>query len=382
MIPPSAPIPPRSLKIALVCDWFLPRVGGLEMHMRDLALGLIRHGHEVHVVTPTPGDGMVEGIRVHRLPIRLFPYYGFICTREGFLEMESVLKRGEFDLIHCHGSVIAPAAYGGAYLGQKLGIAAVVTCHSILKYFKPVLILLNRRFKWARWPVQFSAVSEAAAAYVRPFLGGKPVHILPNGLDPEEWRVTPLSRDPHEIVIVSVMRLNIRKRPRALISLVPFILEHLPPGMRLKVRIIGEGPERKGLQAMLSRLSLGDTVELLGGKSRKEIREIFAGADMMVLPTVHESFGLSVLEARCAGLPVVAMKKSGVSEIIHHGQEGLLAVSDQDMADQMLRLIADSELRSSIAKHNRETLPGYDWDKVISLHEKLYYQAIAMRQHS
>jgi glycosyltransferase involved in cell wall biosynthesis len=381
MISPSAPVPFERLKIAFISDWFLPRIGGLELHVRDLALELIRKGHEVHVVTPTQGDERVDEIPVHRLRIRLFPYYKFICTREGFRTMESVLKEQKFDLVHCHASVITPAAYGGAYLAQKLGIPTVVTGHSIWKYFKPLFGFLDWRFKWTRWPIVFSAVSETAASYIRVLTGGQTVHILPNGLNPADWEVTPAEKNPDEILIVSVMRLNIRKRPRALIQMIPLILERLPKNIRLQVQIIGDGPERKGVEAMISRFSLGETVALLGHKTREEIREIYCKADMMVLPTILESFGLSVLEARCAGLPVVAMQKSGVTEIICHEREGLLAESDRDMVEQVIKLITHPELRSSIAGHNRETSCDHGWDKVTELHEKLYRQAIAMNQN-
>ena len=254
----------------------------------------------------------------------------------------------------------------------------MVTGHSIWKYFKPLLLFLDWRFKWTKWPITFSAVSEAAASYVRVLVGTKPVHILPNGLNPADWKMTPAKKKPDEILIVSVMRLNVRKRPRALIQMVLMILEHLPKNIRLKVQIIGDGPERKGVEAMISRLSLENTVELLGHRTRREIREIFSHADMMVLPTVLESFGLSVLEARCAGLPVVVMKKSGVVEIIRHEREGLLAASDQDMVAQVIKLITHAELRSSIARHNRETSSDHGWDNVIAIHEALYRQTIAM----
>jgi len=382
MISQSSPVPSQRLKIALISDWFLPRIGGLELHVRDLALELIRKGHDVHVVTPTQGDERVDGIKVHRLRVRLFPHYKFIYDREGFKKIEAVLEKENFDLVHCHASVITPAAYGGACLARKMGIPALITGHSIWKYFKLLFLFLDWRYKWTKWPVMFSAVSEAAASDIRALVRAKPVHILPNGLNPSDWRVTPAEKKPDEILLVSVMRLNSKKRPRALIQMIPLILEGLPKYTRLKVQIIGDGPERKRVEAMIFRLSLGETVELLGYRTRAEIKEIFSHTDMVVLPTVLESFGLSVLEARCAGLPVVAMKKSGVEEIICHELEGLLATSDQDMVEQVIKLITHPELRAEIARHNRETASNHGWDNVIAIHEKLYRRTIAMNPNS
>ncbi|MDA1108661.1 MAG: glycosyltransferase family 4 protein, partial [Nitrospinae bacterium] len=102
--------------------------------------------------------------------------------------------------------------------------------------------------------------------------------------------------------------------------------------------------------------------------------------DIYVQPTRWESFGIAALEARCAGLPVVAKIKGGVKGFIRHGQEGLLAKSDQELADHLVRLITDPKLRESIARHNREVVPPLDWKEAMREHEALYRQAIGLVQ--
>ena len=114
----------------------------------------------------------------------------------------------------------------------------------------------------------------------------------------------------------------------------------------------------------------------MGFQPREVIREVLSQADVFVLPTVLESFGIAALEARCAGVPVVARTQSGVSEFIKDGVEGLLASSDEEMADRITRLIVDEELRNSIAAYNRSTPgPATDWRHVVERHLQMYQRA-------
>ena len=95
-------------------------------------------------------------------------------------------------------------------------------------------------------------------------------------------------------------------------------------------------------------------------------------------PANLESFGIAALEARCAGLPVVAKARTGIREFVAHGQEGLLAESDDDMVAQLSRLVRDPGLRASIARHNRETPSSVDWNEVVGINMAAYDQAIAL----
>ena len=168
------------------------------------------------------------------------------------------------------------------------------------------------------------------------------------------------------MTIVSVMRLAPRKRPRHLLKMIARVRDQLPVDVRLRVVIIGEGPERASLEKYLRAHDLTDVVELVGRRTRDEIRAEFARADIFVAPANLESFGIAALEARCAGLPVVAKARTGIREFVANGREGLLAQSDRDMVDQLLRLIRDPALRQQIAAHNRAVPPrstGRGWSR-------------------
>jgi glycosyltransferase involved in cell wall biosynthesis len=106
-------------------------------------------------------------------------------------------------------------------------------------------------------------------------------------------------------------------------------------------------------------------VELPGRLGPAELRDLYARADVYAAPAVLEAFGIATLEARTAGLPVVARAGTGVEEFVGDGVEGLLATSDGTFAAALHRLVADPALRGRIAAHNRRVPPAVGWDEVV-----------------
>ena len=368
------------MKIALVCDWYHPRVGGIELHLQDLATRLVGAGHDVVVLTPTPGAPIVDGIRVHRVEAPRAPVFGFLTTPGGVRALGTAIFAERADVVHCHVSIVSPAALGGALYAERARIPTVVTFHSVVPRTDLLARATNVTLGTARWRVKYSAVSERVARDVRAVAGSRTVTVLPNGIDVASWRTKRVSHGDPMVRLVSVMRLNPKKRPLALVSMMERLRATPIAGERIHLQIVGDGPQRARLGRAIARAGLGDEIELLGKLKREQIRALFAESDVFVLPTVRESFGLAALEARCAGLPVVAMRASGVSEMIEHGREGLLADSDDDFAAQVAALALDDQRRGEIARHNRSTAPRYDWSRVLDAHLSLYRDAIALRE--
>src|SRR6185295_18978997 len=100
--------------VALVCDWYHPRFGGIERHLQDLVAALAAAHHEVVVITPTPGDDLVDGIRVRRISAPRAPRFGFLVTPAGVRAVGHALVDERVDVAHCHVSIVSPAAMGGA----------------------------------------------------------------------------------------------------------------------------------------------------------------------------------------------------------------------------------------------------------------------------
>jgi glycosyltransferase involved in cell wall biosynthesis len=375
------------VKVALVCDWYHPRVGGIELHLQDLGRQLAAAGHDVVIVTSTPGSATVDGLRVRRVHAPLAPVFGFLVTPAGIRAVGNAIADERVDVAHCHVSIVSPAALGGAAQALHRGVPTAITFHSVVPQMPRLVRAAQAAFGMSTWPASFSAVSERVAHDVRALSGTRPMMVVPNGIDVGFWRTpatatTPAApRNANEVRIISVMRLNPKKRPFALLDIMQRLVATLPSEPRVSLRIIGDGPQRAALARAIVRAGLADRVELLGRRTRADLRDLLATSDIFLLPTLRESFGLAALEARCVGLPVVAMSASGIAEFIQHGREGLLARSDTELASHVASLVRAPELRCAIARHNRESSPPHDWSRALEANLALYRDAAALRDN-
>lgn len=362
------------MRILHLTDCYLPKVGGIEMHVRDLCRGQRSAGHDAEVVTATPGgrDAELDEEWVHRLHPRST---SLLSSVAGGPDLALLLQRVRPEVIHAHVSVFSPFAVSAARQASRAGLPTLLTVHSmwsgsVRPVLRPLLLGLDRE------PVTWSAVSHRAADPVRAVLGDHtPVLVLPNAVDPGWWQVDP--RPDSTPTIVSVMRLARRKRPLALARMLRRVRAGLPAGAPLHAVVVGDGPQRSALQSYLDRHAMS-WVELPGRLDREEIRTLHGGASLYAAPATLESFGIAALEARCAGLPVVASARGGVGEFVTDGVEGLLARDDDAMVAAILRLVSDDGLRRSMAAHNRAVVPRMDWASACSASLDAY--AVAARR--
>ncbi|HEY2026008.1 MAG TPA: glycosyltransferase family 4 protein [Gemmatimonadaceae bacterium] len=368
------------MRVALVCDWFLPRVGGIELHLRDLALALRRSGVDARVVTTTRGPDLVEGVPVHRVRAPLAPAGSFAFTPAALRGLRDVLRSEQVDVVHAHASVVSPLAYGGALAGARDGRATLLTFHSMLHRSAFLLGASEALFHWATGRVVMTGVSSVVAAQAARWIPNAAVGVLPNGIDAEFWR-------PHhdapagdgEIVFVSAMRLSRKKRPSRLLRAFADASRFVAGAPAMRLVIGGDGPDRAALRRYADELSIGARVELIGHQSREALRTLYARAHAFVLPSERESFGIAALEARTAGLPIIAMLASGVRDFVRQGSDGLLARDAAELSRFIARLALDAPLRDFMARHNRTTPPPYDWSDVAELHHHYYDAAMALR---
>jgi glycosyltransferase involved in cell wall biosynthesis len=375
------------MKVAIVCDWYLPRIGGLELHIRDLARELNARGHEAHLVTSTPADqaaqfiGMSHRAReadafpVHRLDVRLIP--GLNIVGPGAVApLEALLRREKFDVVHAH-TLLSSLAHAGCYVAQKLGLPSLVTEHSVLRdWGVRGLRTLDRIKRWSAWPTLLTAVSSYVAEDVRAASGRAECLVLPNGIDLAEWDGS-RSR-PEELRVVSVMRMTRRKRPVDIVRAARRVIDrlgNLPQDKMPQFMIVGDGPEKRAAEREIDRLNLRAHVELTGWRERPFVRDLMARSAIFVLPTIKEALSIASLQALASGLPVVAMSLGGVGDIIQHGREGFLAATPEEFADCILRLVTDAPLRDQMRRDARETLEGFTWDRVIERHVECYQLA-------
>lgn len=368
------------MRVALVCDWFLPRMGGIELHLRDLALALRASGVDARIVTTTRGEPDVAGVPVYRVHTALAPGSGFAFTPRGLGAVARSIRSNAFDLVHAHASVVSPVAYTGAVAASHAGLPSVITFHSMLHRSAFLLGASESLFRWVEGRVVLSAVSSVVAGQAARWMPGASVGVLPNGVDAAFWRAVPRVAVDDEVLFVSAMRLSRKKRPlqlvRAFAAAVRFVAG--TPAMRLIVA--GDGPERGAMARLAAELGVGDRVELTGQLPREALRALYARAHAFVLPSERESFGIAALEARSAGLPVIAMLASGVRDFIRQGVDGLLARDHDELARFIGRMALDAPFRHYVTHHNASVPPPYDWRTVAELHTRLY--EVAMRDRT
>jgi glycosyltransferase involved in cell wall biosynthesis len=227
--------------------------------------------------------------------------------------------------------------------------------------------------------VVLTAVSDAAADPIRRIVGPDvPVGVIPNGIDVDAWRIPHVAGDPDEVRLVAVMRLAPRKRTMPLIEMSEAAAGFLPKGRRLRLTIVGDGPVTAQARRHIERhgLTYGPcVVDLAGRLTPDQVRATLGASDAFVAPAKLESFGIAALEARTAGLPVLAYSGTGIATFVHQEREGLLAADDRGMTTAIARIASDDELRRRIAEHNRATEPDQSWPKVLETVEAAYADA-------
>jgi glycosyltransferase involved in cell wall biosynthesis len=352
-----------------VCDWYAPRLGGIESQLADLADALRARGHEAHVITATPGP---QERHVHRLGVPLVPGWRVVRSRRALDALHGLLAQQGYDVVHAH-SLYSPLAHAATYVAKLIGVPSLLTSHSLVDGASSLLL---RAFvpEWATWPTRLSAVGSLAVEQLRKLSGRSDVTLLPNGIDAARFAAPPrLRRD--SLTIVSVLRLHARKRPLALVRALPEVLRRARAHcLQQDVRLLlaGDGPLRAAVRAEAVRLGVADRVELRGAVPRADIPSLLTAADLFALPSVNEAFGIVALEARAAGLPVVAMRAGGAADLIEHGREGLLAEDDAEFAAQLGTLVVDARLRERMHAAAPRELGRYGWPTIAARHESLY----------
>ncbi|WP_298456156.1 glycosyltransferase family 4 protein [uncultured Cellulomonas sp.] len=374
--------------VAHVSDCYPPRTGGIESQVGDLAARQAAAGHEVHVLTATLGEGgerggvvdLERGVHVHRLGARM-PFSLPVNPVEGRL-IDAALREVRPDVVHVHAGVLSPFAFDGARAARRLALPLAITWHCMLDGVVPVLRAGARASGWRDARAALSAVSGVAAARVADVFGAD-VSVVPNGLDLARWADvaagtrSAVTRTGHAVPplrLVATMRLAPRKRAVPLVDLVARATQRLPAGA-VRLDVIGDGPDRGRVAARVELLGLGDVVTLRGRLARDDVRAAYADADVFLAPAELEAFGIAALEARAAGLVVVARRGTGIEEFVADGTDGLLVADDAAMSDAVVRLARERPVLDAMRTHNAAVLPDQGWDRVLRAADAEYARA-------
>lgn len=351
------------MRILHATDTFGPTLGGIEVMVHQLATAQARAGHDVTVLTRTPGPDTEAS-----------PGVAGVCRRPE--QLGALLRRA--DVVHGHVSAWSPLALRAVGTGAREDVPAVATVHSMWGVAWPAFRAGAVLGGWTGRPVQWAAVSDAAARPVRLALREREVLVVPNAVDTAFWAPRGPAGPRSEVTVVAVGRMHRRKRPLRLVSVLERTRALVPDGTRIRAVVVGDGPQREAFRREVAARGMQSWVQSPGDLSHQQIRALYDVADVFVAPATLESFGIAALEARTAGLVVLAREHTGVGTFVTHGVDGLLSRSDAQMAEQLARLCTDSTLRGRMTAHNRSTVPALDWDNVLHRNEHAYAAAGAV----
>ncbi|MEA1909761.1 MAG: glycosyltransferase family 4 protein [Patescibacteria group bacterium] len=296
--------------------------------------------------------------------------------------MKKLLKKYDPDILHAHGSrggLLARLAV------RNLPIKVVYTEHLLTKNFRldnPLLYWTHIRSMRVldRWTDITIAVSKAVGEFLVQSKITKPdkVKVIYNGVDlvPDKVSEDQLDNlrkqykiDKEEIVIGTVGSLNLQKDTSCLIKALPKIFTKLP---NAKLLIVGSGPLQHRLQKLSKKLKIEKKVIFTG--SIENVSPLLKLMNIFVLPSRSEAFGLSVLEAMRMGIPVVATKVGGLSEVIVNNRNGIFvpAGDPKKLTSAIMKILNDRKLIKKLISGGWDTLPKFAMSKMVNETEKLY----------
>lgn len=379
------------MRVLIVSDCYAPRLGGIETQVRDLARNLTRVGHQVAVVTATSNSRergrsieVDDGVPIFRTTVRM-PSELPIHPRAGY-EISDLIERLRPDVIHAHVGIVSPFAWSGIRAAQQRGVPLAITFHCVLGPWASMTGALGRLSPvhlWQTGGADITAVSSMLAAEVRRAGATDPVTVLPNGITLEDWRLprpdVEEQRPNRPVTVVASLRWIERKRPLQVVRAFACAVQENPASTAV-LRIYGDGPLRDRLAEEVAASGVAERVTLVGRVERSELAQEFTRSDIYLQTSPADSFGISTLEARSAGLAVVGLGSSGVSDFITDGVDGLLADDDADLARQLGVLLRDEPLLERMKAHNYETAPLPEWGTVVHMNLEAYRRAITMRE--
>jgi phosphatidyl-myo-inositol alpha-mannosyltransferase len=360
------------MRIAQVCPYAWDAPGGVQVHVGELSERLRDAGHDVVVVAPVLRRERARGIAVAGRAVRV-RYQGTVAPIAplAWARVRAILRRWRPDVVHAH-EPLTPSASMAAAMTSPAPVVATFHAHversGLFDAAAPVL-----RPVWRRLRARI-AVSEAARRFVSERLGDG-VKVIPNGLDVERFAsAAPADDLPPGRRVLWVGRLDPQKGFPVAVRAFGLLAEDLPD---LWLVVAGEGRDRTALAELPLRAR--ERVVVLGNVERDRLPRYHAAADTFVSPALgQESFGIVLVEAMAAGLPVVATDIPGYREVIEDGVEGLLVPPGDvgALASALRRVLEDPEAAKSFGEAGRARARRYSWDVVGREIEAVYDEVL------
>ncbi|MDI7247083.1 MAG: glycosyltransferase family 4 protein [Bacillota bacterium] len=385
----------------LMLSWeYPPRiVGGIARHVEDLSKALVRQGVHVDVVT-CAADGADKaqddaGVKVFRVPFGSPPPPDFVTwvmqMNLNLLERAVPLAAEGADLVHAHDWLVA---YAAKTLKHAFRIPLIATIHAT-EYGRNWGLHndLQRYISSVEWWLGFeswqviccSEYMRGELSWVFQFPADK-MRVIPNGVDPGRFAVAEgddlagfRSRwaAPDEKMIFFIGRLVHEKGTHVLIEAFAKVLAY---NDKAKLVIAGKGPADSHLRHLAGSLGIQHRIYFAGFVDDATRNRLYRCADIAVVPSLYEPFGITALEAMACRVPVVVSDTGGLGEVVRHGITGMKAyVSNPgSLADNILTLLGDDSLRERLqTAAYREIRERFNWDKIADTTRAVYEDVLA-----
>jgi len=378
---------------------FPPRVvGGIARHCEGLAKALVRENHEVHVVTldfpGSPGYEEMERVKVYRTATELgHPnFLTWVLLFNHFLEkrMADLGPQVEFDVLHVHDWL---TAFAGISFKHYLRKPMVLTVHSTevgraqglhgADSFSIDGIEWWTAYEASRVVVTSHSMKREICDHFH--LPWDKVDVIPNAIDVTQYN-TPVDTGPvrarygvgwGEKLVLCVGRLVPQKGIEYFIRAIPMIAQRYPEA---KFVIVGEGWSRDYLEGVAQSMGLTRQILFTGFISDAEVIALMTSADVLVIPSVYEPFGIVALEGMATGVPVVASRVGGLAEVIEHDRTGIFVYPRNPGSiawgvDQILSSPSHAEWLTQNAKERLHKT--YSWEAVAMKTVEVYEKAVS-----
>lgn len=264
-------------------------------------------------------------------------------------ELRRLLRSGEIDILHTHGY---KADLYGYIAARREGKPIIATCHNwlsggMLSAYNLVDRILLRRFD------AVVGVSQPIADRLSVRKNCTRVHVIANGIDVSLFSPAPtgaFDSKSNGATLGMVARLDLQKGFECLFDAIAALRADFPA---LRLLVVGEGPDRQRIEAMIRGRDLNGVVTLVGEQS--DMPRVYASMDIFVLPSLNEGLPMTVLEAMAASRPIIATRVGAIPTVVRDGETGVL-VNPGDPADlksAISRLLSDPQWRSAIGKRAR-----------------------------
>jgi len=374
------------MRIGIVC---YPTFGGSGVLATELGKALADKGHQVHFITyqqPVRLNELNANIFYHEVRVTTYPLFDYPPYETALAStMVDVINNHRLDLLHVHYAIPhASAAYMAKKIVEAQGryIPVITTLHG-------TDITLVGRDKTFAPVVAFSINQSDAITAVsqnlrdetyRNFSIEKDIRVIHNFADTHRFHRKPIDAFRRVIapngerILLHASNFRKVKRVRDIVRIFEIVRKKIPA----KLLFVGDGPERADAESLCRELGICDDTRFVG--KQEQMEDILAVADLFLLTSEYESFGLAALEAMAAGVPVISTNAGGLPEIAIQGETGFLdEIGDiRSMSDHAIGILSDDETLKRFKANAAEHAKNFDIHRIVPQYEALYNRFLAL----